>query len=147
MYEVLERVLQQNSDFFERLVMDLLVQMGYGAGKVTRRSRDGGIDGIIDEDKLGLEKIYIQAKRWQNHVSRPDVESFVGAIDRERGNKGVFITTSDFSKEAYEHSSTHVNLVKINGRRLAELMIQYNIGVTNKNTYEIKKIDLDYFEE
>lgn len=145
--EVLERVLQQNSDFFERLVMDLLVQMGYGAGKVTRRSRDGGIDGIIDEDKLGLEKIYIQAKRWQNHVSRPDVESFVGAIDRERGNKGVFITTSDFSKEAYEHSSTHVNLVKINGRRLAELMIQYNIGVTNKNTYEIKKIDLDYFEE
>ena len=147
--EVLELVLQKDSDFFERLVMDLLVKMGYGEGKVTRRSRDGGIDGIIDEDKLGLEKIYIQAKRWQegNNVGRSEVESFVGAIDRQRGNKGVFITTSDFSKEAYEHSSTHVNLVKINGRRLAELMIQYNIGVSIKNTYEIKKIDLDYFEE
>lgn len=147
--EVLDLVLQQDSDFFERLVMDLLVRMGYGDGKVTRRSRDGGIDGIIDEDKLGLEKIYIQAKRWQkgSNVGRSEVESFVGAIDRQRGNKGVFITTSDFSKEAYEHSSTHVNLVKINGRRLAELMIQYNIGVSIKNVYEIKKIDSDYFEE
>ena len=147
--EVLELVLQQDSDFFERLVMDLLVQMGYGDGKVTRRSRDGGIDGIIDEDKLGLEKIYIQAKRWQqgNNVGRSEVESFVGAIDRQRGNKGVFITTSDFTKEAYEHSSTHVNLVKINGRKLAELMIQYNIGVSIKNVYEIKKIDSDYFED
>lgn len=147
--EVLELVLQKNSDFFERLVMDLLVKMGYGEGKVTRRSRDEGIDGIIDEDKLGLEKIYIQAKRWQkgNNVGRSDVESFVGAIDRHRGSKGVFITTSDFTKEAYEHSSTHVNLVKINGRRLAELMIQYNIGVSIKNVYEIKKIDTDYFEE
>lgn len=147
--EVLGLVLQQDSDFFERLVMDLLVQMGYGDGKVTRRSRDGGIDGIIDEDKLGLEKIYIQAKRWQegNNVGRSEVESFVGAIDRQRGNKGVFITTSDFTKEALEHTSTHVNLVKINGRRLAELMIQYNIGVTIKNVYEIKRIDSDYFEE
>ena len=147
--EILELVLQQNSDFFERLVMDLLVQMGYGDGKVTRRSRDGGIDGIIDEDKLGLEKIYIQAKRWQlgNNVGRSDVETFVGAIDRQRGSKGVFITTSDFTKEAYEHSSTHINLVKINGSKLAELMIQYNIGVTIKNVYEIKKIDSDYFEE
>lgn len=147
--KVLELVLQQNSDFFERLVMDLLVQMGYGDGKVTRKSRDGGIDGIIDEDKLGLEKIYIQAKRWQlgNNVGRSEVESFVGAIDRQKGSKGVFITTSDFTKEAYEHSSTHVNLVKINGRKLAELMIQYNIGVTIKNVYEIKKIDSDYFEE
>ncbi len=147
--EVLEMILQQDSDFFERLVMDLLVQMGYGEGKVTRRSRDGGIDGIIDEDKLGLEKIYIQAKRWQpgNNVSRSEVESFVGAIDRQRGNKGVFITTSDFTKEAYAHTSTHVNLVKINGRKLADLMIQHNIGVSNKNVYEIKKIDTDYFDE
>lgn len=147
--EVLELVLQQNSDFFEQLVMDLLVQMGYGEGKVTRRSRDGGIDGIIDEDKLGLEKIYIQAKRWQigNNVGRSEVESFVGAIDRQKGDKGVFITTSDFTKEALEHSSTHVNLAKINGRKLAELMIQYNVGVTNKTIYKIKKIDLDYFEE
>ena len=147
--DVLELVLQKNSDFFERLVMDLLVRMGYGEGKVTRRSRDGGIDGIIDEDKLGLEKIYIQAKRWQegNNVGRSDVESFVGAIDRQRGNKGVFITTSDFTKEAYDHTSTHVNLVKINGRRLAELMIQNNIGVSVKNVYEIKKIDSDYFDE
>lgn len=147
--EVLELIMQRDSYFFEHLVMDLLVQMGYGEGKVTRRSRDGGIDGIIDEDKLGLEKIYIQAKRWQpgNNVSRYEVESFVGAIDRQRGDKGVFITTSDFTKEAYDHSSTHVNMVKINGRKLAELMIQYNVGVTNKMVYEIKKIDLDYFEE
>lgn len=146
--EVLDLVFQKDSDFFERLVMDLLVQMGYGDGKVTRRSRDGGIDGIIDEDKLGLAKIYIQAKRWQqgNNVGRSEIESFVGAVDRQRGNKGVFITTSDFTKEAYEHTSTHVNLVKINGRKLAELMIQYNIGVTVKNIYEIKKIDSDYFE-
>ncbi len=147
--ELLDLVFQHDSDFFEKLVMDLLIQMGYGDGKVTRRSRDGGVDGIIDEDKLGLEKIYIQAKRWQqgNNVGRSDVESFVGSIDRQRGNKGVFITTSDFTKEAYEHSSTHVNLVKINGRRLAELMIQYNIGVSVKNIYEIKKIDSDYFDE
>lgn len=146
--EVLDLVFQKDSDFFERLVMDLLVQMGYGDGKVTRRSKDGGIDGIIDEDKLGLAKIYIQAKRWQqgNNVGRSEIESFVGAVDRQRGNKGVFITTSDFTKEAYEHTSTHVNLVKINGRKLAELMIQYNIGVTVKNIYEIKKIDSDYFE-
>lgn len=147
--EVLDLVFQKDSDFFERLVMDLLVQMGYGEGTVTRRSRDGGIDGIIDEDKLGLAKIYIQAKRWQQgkNVGRSEVESFVGAVDRQRGNKGVFITTSDFTKEAYDHTSTHVNLVKINGKRLAELMIQYNIGVTIKNVYEIKKIDSDYFEE
>jgi restriction system protein len=123
--------------------------MGYGEGKVTRRSRDGGIDGIINEDKLGLEKIFIQAKRWQpgNNVGRTEIEGFVGAIDRQRGDKGVFITTSDFSREAYDHSSTHVSLVKINGNKLAELMIQYNIGVTNKTVYKIKKIDLDYFDE
>lgn len=147
--EVLDLVLQKDSDFFEKLVMDLLVRMGYGDGKVTRRSRDGGIDGIIDEDKLGLAKIYIQAKRWQkgNNVGRSEIESFVGAIDRQRGSKGVFITTSDFTKEAYEHTSTHVNLVKLNGRKLAELMIQYNIGVSIKSVYEIKKIDFDFFDE
>lgn len=147
--EVLDLILQRDSDFFERLVMNLLVEMGYGEGKVTRRSRDGGIDGIINEDKLGLEKIFIQAKRWQpgNNVGRTEIEGFVGAIDRQRGDKGVFITTSDFSREAYDHSSTHVSLVKINGNKLAELMIQYNIGVTNKTVYKIKKIDLDYFDE
>ena len=147
--EVLDLILQRDSDFFERLVMNLLVEMGYGEGKVTRRSRDGGIDGMINEDKLGLEKIFIQAKRWQpgNNVGRTEIEGFVGAIDRQRGDKGVFITTSDFSREAYDHSSTHVSLVKINGNKLAELMIQYNIGVTNKTVYKIKKIDLDYFDE
>lgn len=147
--EVLDLVLQKDADFFEKLVMDLLIKMGYGDGKVTRRSRDGGIDGIIDEDKLGLAKIYIQAKRWQkgNNVGRSEIESFVGAIDRQRGSKGVFITTSDFTKEAYEHTSTHVNLVKLNGRKLAELMIQYNIGVSIKSVYEIKKIDFDFFDE
>ena len=146
--DVINRVMQQSPHFFERLVVDLLMKMGYGEGKITGRSGDGGIDGIIDEDKLGFEKVHIQAKRWQigNNVGRKELQSFVGALAGQSGRKGVFITTSDFTKEAYDYNPSNVKIVRINGKKLAELMIQYNVGVTNKIVYEIKKIDLDYFE-
>lgn len=147
--DVINKVMQQNPHFFERLVVDLLMRMGYGEGKITGRSGDGGIDGIIDEDKLGFEKVHIQAKRWQigNNVGRKELQSFVGALAGQSGRKGVFITTSDFTKEAYEYNPSNVKIAKINGKKLAELMIQHNVGVTNKIVYEIKRIDLDYFED
>ncbi len=147
--EVLERVMQQTPQFFERLVVDLLVKMGYGDGKITGRSGDGGIDGIIDEDKLGLDVIHIQAKKWQkgNNVGRKELQSFVGALAGQSGKKGVFITTSDFTKEALDYNPSNVKIAKINGHRLAQLMIQYNVGVTANVIYELKKIDSDYFEE
>lgn len=147
--DLLEKVMLQSAHFFEGLVVDLLMKMGYGAGKITGRSGDGGIDGIIDEDKLGLDKVHIQAKRWQpgNNVGRKELQSFVGALAGQSGKKGVFITTSDFTREAYDYNPSNVKIAKINGRRLAELMIQHNVGVTNRVVYEIKKIDTDYFEE
>lgn len=147
--EVIEKVLQQSPYFFERLVLDLLMKMGYGEGKVTNRTNDGGIDGIIDEDKLGFDKVHIQAKRWNpgNNVGRRELQGFVGALAGQSGSKGVFITTSDFTHEALDYNPSNVKIVKINGKKLAEFMIQYNVGVTNKETFEIKKIDLDYFEE
>ena len=147
--DVIEKVLQQNPYFFERLVLDLLMKMGYGEGKVTSRTNDGGIDGIIDEDKLGFDKVHIQAKRWNhgNNVGRRELQGFVGALAGQSGSKGVFITTSDFTQEAIDYNPSNVKIVKINGKKLAEFMIQYNVGVTNKATFEIKKIDLDYFEE
>lgn len=147
--EILEKVLQQSPQFFERLVVDLLVKMGYGAGKITGRTGDGGIDGIIDEDKLGLDVIHIQAKRWQlgNNVGRKELQSFVGALAGQSGRKGVFITTSSFTREALEYNPSNVKIAKIDGKRLAELMISYNLGVSTKVLYELKKIDTDYFEE
>ena len=147
--EVLEKVLQQSSQFFERLVVDLLVKMGYGAGKITGRTGDGGIDGVIDEDKLGLDVIHIQAKRWQkgNNVGRKELQSFVGALAGQSGRKGVFITTSSFTREALEYNPSNVKIAKIDGKRLADLMIAYNLGVSAKVTYEIKRVDTDYFEE
>lgn len=147
--EVLDKVLQQTPQFFERLVIDLLEKMGYGAGKITGRTGDGGIDGIIDEDKLGLDVIHIQAKKWQigHNVGRPDLQGFVGALAGQSGRKGVFITTSSFTKEAKEYNPSNVKIVKIDGSRLANLMIAYNLGVSTKIIYEIKKIDMDYYEE
>lgn len=147
--EILEKVLQQSPQFFERLVVDLLVKMGYGAGKITGRTGDGGIDGIIDEDKLGLDVIHIQAKRWQigNNVGRKELQSFVGALAGQSGRKGVFITTSSFTSEALEYNPSNVKIAKIDGKRLADLMITYNLGVSTKVLYELKKIDTDYFEE
>lgn len=147
--ELLERVLNQSPGFFERLVVELMEKMGYGAGKITGRSGDEGIDGVIDEDKLGLDVIHIQAKRWapDHKVSRPDLQQFVGALAGQNGNKGVFITTSSFSKEAMNFNPSGVKIVKIDGERLAKLMITHNVGVSVQSVYEIKKIDTDYFEE
>ncbi len=151
--ELLSRVKNIQPEFFERLVVELLVKMGYGgsreyAGRAVGRSGDGGIDGIINEDRLGLDVIYLQAKRWDGVVGRPEIQKFVGALSGQRAKKGVFITTSKFTKEAMDYVK-HIDskIVLIDGEQLADLMIDYNIGVTIKNTYEIKKIDSDYFEE
>ena len=139
--------------FFERLVVDLLVAMGYGgsqadAGKAIGRSGDEGIDGEIKEDKLGLDVVYIQAKRWANNVGFPDVASFAGSLDGKRARKGVMITTSEFTRDAQKYvERIEKKIVLINGARLAELMIDHDIGVAKVKSYEVKKLDLDYFEE
>lgn len=149
--EILKRIKECAPDFFENLVVDLLLRMGYGgsrqdAGKSIGRSGDGGIDGIIKEDKLGLDAVYIQAKRWENNVSRPEVQKFAGALQGERAKKGILITTSDFTKEAEDYIKTIENkIVLINGTQLAELMIDHDIGVTKVASYELKRIDSDYF--
>ncbi len=152
--EILERVKSLSPIFFERLVVNLLVRMGYGgsikdAGKATRLTNDEGIDGIIKEDRLGLDFIYIQAKRWtDSSVGRPDIQSFVGALDGQRANKGIFITTSTFSNTATEYVKTiSKKVILIDGQQLAEYMIDYNIGVSTVQTFELKRIDNDYFDE
>ena len=139
--------------FFEQLVVQLLLKMGYGgsrqeAGKAVGRSGDGGIDGVINEDRLGLDAIYIQAKRWEGSVGRPEIQKFVGALHGQRANKGVFITTSHFTSDAVEYAGNIQNkVVLIDGKRLAELMIEFNLGVSVFEAYEIKKIDGDFFSE
>ena len=151
--ELLQKIKACSPAFFERLVVDLLVKMGYGGsraefGQAIGRSGDGGIDGVIKEDKLGLDIIYIQAKRWEGTVSRPEVQKFAGALQGQRANKGVFITTSDFSKEARAFvSSINSKIVLIDGKLLAELMIDHNVGTVVTHSYEVKKMDLDYFIE
>jgi restriction system protein len=151
--EVLSKLKMIHPSFFERIVVQLLVKMGYGgsiaeAGKATRYTNDEGIDGIIKEDKLGLDVIYIQAKRWEGTVSRPEIQKFVGALAGQRAKKGVFITTSNFSKDAVAYASQmDTKIVLIDGEDLAQYMIDYSLGVSVQNTYEIKKIDSDYFEE
>lgn len=151
--EILQRVKGCPPAFFERLVVELLVKMGYGgtrqdAGRAIGRSGDEGIDGVIHEDRLGLDVIYLQAKRWENVVGRPEIQKFVGALQGQRAKKGVFITTSDFTKEAVEYVRNIDNkVVLINGALLANLMIDHNVGVSLAATYEIKKIDSDYFLE
>ncbi len=146
--ELLTTILEQSPTFFENLVLKLLEKMGYGKGWVTQRSGDEGIDGIINEDKLGLDIIHFQAKRYKpdNKVGRPLMQAFVGALDGAGVNKGVFITTSGFTKEALEYKSSK-KIAKIDGMQLTKLMIQYNVGVTTEYTYEVKKIDKDFFEE
>jgi restriction system protein len=151
--ELLERIKIASPAFFERLVIDVLVKMGYGgsrfdAGLAIGRSGDGGIDGIIKEDRLGLDVIYIQAKRWENTVGRPEIQRFAGALQGHRARKGVFITTSSFTKEAQEYArSIDIKIVLINGLQLAKMMIDQNVGISTVISYEIKKIDSDYFEE
>ncbi len=151
--DLLDKVKRQSPAFFEHLVVDLLVRMGYGgsfenSAQVTQYTNDNGIDGIIYEDKLGLDKIYIQAKRWENQVSRPKIQEFAGALVGQNANKGVFITTSDYSKEARTYvQGIQQKIVLINGSELAKYMIEYNVGVSLKKCYEVKRIDNDYFEE
>lgn len=151
--ELLDKIKQSSPGFFERLVVDVLLAMGYGgsgrdAGETLGRSGDGGLDGVIREDRLGLDVIYIQAKRWEGVVGRPTVQGFVGAIHGARASKGVIITTSDFSAEARQYVKTiPTRIVLVDGRTLAELMIDHNVAVSRVSNFEIKKVDNDYFSE
>lgn len=151
--DLLSKVMEQTPKFFEHLVVDVLVKMGYGgtnsnAAQVTQLTNDEGIDGIIYEDKLGLDKIYLQAKRWTNPVGRPVIQQFAGALVGQNATKGVFITTSSYSKEARNYvAGLHQKIVLIDGNELAKYMIEYNVGVSTKKVYEVKRIDNDYFEE
>jgi restriction system protein len=153
--ELLEYVLGSSAGFFEKLVVELLVAMGYGgsrrdAARAVGRSGDEGIDGIIDEDRLGLDTIYIQAKKWNQNqpVGRPEIQKFVGALQGKRARKGVFITTSRFTTEAREYAGMiDTKVVLIDGERLAALMIDHGVGVSPLTQYEIKRVDSDYFGE
>lgn len=138
---------------FEQVVLDVLFAMGYGgsrqeAAQVTRKSNDEGIDGVINEDRLGLDVIYVQAKRWQNTVGRKEIQSFVGALAGKQASKGVFITTSDFNQNAVEYAGMVTQkVILIDGKRLADLMIEYEIGVSTIRTISLKRLDSDYFDE
>lgn len=151
--QILERIITNSSQFFERLVVDLMVAMGYGgsradAGKSIGGSADEGIDGIIKEDRLGLDVVYLQAKKWEATVGRPEVQKFVGALHGKRAKKGVFITTGKFSDDARKYVETiDPKVILIDGRSLAELMIDHNLATTTTATYLIKRIDSDYFTE
>jgi len=151
--ELLAQMAKMDPYEFEQLVIDLLFAMGYGgsreeAAKVTKKSNDEGIDGVINEDRLGLDVIYVQAKRWQGNVGRKEIQSFVGALAGQQANKGVFITTSDFVQNAHDYAkSVNQKVILINGARLADLMIEHDIGVSTTRTILIKRIDTDYFEE
>jgi restriction system protein len=150
--ELLERIMGASPAFFERVVVDLLLAMGYGgsredAGRTIGRSGDGGLDGVISEDRLGLDVVYIQAKRWDASVGRPVVQAFAGSLEGARARKGVLITTSSFTADAKEYVR-HIEkrIVLIDGQTLAALLIQHDVGVTLESTYAVKKVDLDYFE-
>jgi restriction system protein len=151
--DLLSRVKKSSAAFFEHLVVDLLLKMGYGgslkeAGNAIGRSGDEGIDGIIKEDRLGLDVIYLQAKKWEGTVGRPEVQKFVGALHGKRARKGVFITTGVFSSEAIDYiGNIDPKVVLIDGRHLAEFMIDFGLGVTEASVYQIKRIDSDYFGE
>ena len=153
--EILQKTLNASPQFFEQLVVDLMLKMGYGGSSVnsamvTPYVHDDGIDGIISEDKLGLDKIYIQAKRYNpdNTIGKPQIQQFAGALDEKKASKGVFITTSSYSKEARSFvEKASKKIVLIDGQELAHYMIEYNVGVSVKRVYEVKRIDSDYFEE
>jgi restriction system protein len=151
--EVLEMARSSSPSFFERIVVELLVKMGYGgnlqdAGRAVGQAGDGGIDGIIKEDRLGLDAIYIQAKRWEATVGRPEIQKFVGALGGNRARKGVFITTSGFTKDAVEFvERVESKIVLIDGLTLAKLMVDHGVGVSTVQSYEVKKVDTDFFAE
>jgi len=149
--ELLQKVKEAAPDFFERLVIDLLLAMGYGgsrqdAGKAVGRAGDGGIDGIINEDRLGLDVIYVQAKRWEGVVGRPEIQKFAGALQGQRARKGIFITTSSFTSDARDYvSKIDSKIILIDGDQLTGLMIDYGIGVAQVAAYTVKRLDSDYF--
>jgi restriction system protein len=151
--ELLESIMQCSPAFFELLIIKLMIKMGYGgsreeAGKAVGRSGDGGIDGIINEDRLGLDAIYLQAKRWEGVIGRPEIMKFVGALAGQRATKGVFITTSWFTQDAKDYAlSSQYKVVLIDGERLADLMIEHDLGVSVAATYQLKRIDSDFFSE
>jgi restriction system protein len=149
--ELLDRVMDQTPEFFEQLVLDVLHAMGYGgtrddAAERLGQSGDGGVDGVIREDRLGLDLIYVQAKRWTNGVGRPEIQKFFGALHGRRATKGVFITTSTFSREAADYADDVTpRVILVDGKDLAQLMIEHGVGVTASRKYELKRLDLDYF--
>lgn len=151
--EVLERVKSCTPRFFEHLVVDLLLKMGYGragggSGERVGQAGDEGIDGIISEDRLGLEMVYLQAKRWEGTVGRPEIQKFVGALHGKRARKGVFITTGSFSADAAAYVQTiDPKVALVDGKQLAEYMIDFGLGVSLARAYEVKRVDTDYFEE
>jgi restriction system protein len=151
--ETISKIKSCTPQFFESLVVDIVVKMGYGgsrsdAGRAIGQSGDEGIDGIINEDRLGLDVIYLQAKKWEGNVSRPEIQKFAGALQGKRAKKGIFITTSDFSSEAREYvKNVDAKIILIDGRQLVELMWEYNVGLNPVAAYETKKLDLDYFTE
>lgn len=151
--ELLDNVKKSSPVFFEGLVVELLVKMGYGgsikeAGHALGKSGDEGIDGSIKQDVLGIDTIYIQAKKWEGTVSRPDIQKFAGALQGQKAKKGIFITSGNFSREAQDYvRKIDSKIVLIDGNKLAEFMIDNNIGVTSEKSYEIKKLNSDYFEE
>lgn len=151
--DLLEQVKKSPPKFFERLVVDLLIAMGYGgsrkeAGRAIGRSGDDGVDGIINEDKLGLDVVYIQAKRWESSVGRQVVQAFAGSLEGQRARKGVLITTSHFTQDAKEYvNRIEKKIVLIDGEQLAQFMVEFGIGVTEVTKYEIKRVDLDYFDQ
>ena len=150
--ELLDQVRSASPVFFERLVIDLLVAMGYGgsrkdAGQAIGRSGDDGIDGIIKEDRLGLDTIYVQAKRWDGIVGRPEIQKFAGALQGQRANKGVFLTTSGYSRDAEDYvSRINSRIILIDGQTLARLMVDFGVGVARAGAYEVKRVDSDYFD-
>jgi restriction system protein len=151
--ELLHRVKKCSPQFFERLVVELLLKMGYGgsreeAGEAIGASGDEGIDGLINEDRLGLDTIYLQAKRWEGTVGRPEIHKFVGALQGKRARKGVFITTGTFSAEASEYvKNIEAKVILIDGKQLAAFMIDFGVGVDLVASYDVKKLQSDYFEE
>jgi restriction system protein len=151
--DVLARLQKCSPSFFERVVVQLLVAMGYGgtlrdAGAAIGRSGDEGIDGIIKEDRLGLDVVYVQAKKWSGTVGRPDIQNFAGALQGQRARKGVFIRTSSFSADARAFvAQIESKIVLIDGEQLAQFMFEHNVGVSPASAYEVKKVDADFFEE
>ena len=153
LFDVLDKVKTCSPQFFERLVVDTVVKMGYGgsrkeSGKAIGQSGDEGIYGIINEDRLGLDVIYLQAKRWEGNVSRPEIQKFAGALQGKRAKKGIFITTSDFTREAQDFvKNIDAKIILISGKQFADLMWEHNVGVSSAATYEVKRLDLDFFSE